>query len=74
MNIFKNKVEVSHEDRRAFNYAKDKINLGFTLNIDNTKELSVFKELLKMALEDVSKEIEKQEVFYDEKQFHSGGG
>ena len=45
--------------KRDFNYVKDGITLGFTLNIDNEKELKNFRECLVEAIKDIDETIEK---------------
>ena len=39
--------------KRDFNYSKDGVNLGFTLNIDSDKELNNFRECLVEAIKDI---------------------
>jgi len=56
----KNKqLQVSNDqtESRAFKYAKGDVNLSFTLRTDIVTELKDFKEVLEVALVDVSKII-----------------
>lgn len=45
--------------QRQFKYSLDGVNLDFTLRIDVKKELKDFLELLKIAEQDVSEELNK---------------
>jgi len=50
----KKDLQVTKEDKRTFNYSKGNVTLNFTLRTDITMDLIDFKELLKLALDDVS--------------------
>ncbi len=45
---------------RQFNYSKDGVNLNFSLRVDVKKQLKIFKELLEIALKDVTEELNKK--------------
>ena len=49
----------THEVNKTFTYSKGKVTLSFTLNIDTTKDLKDFVELLKVATMELSQEINK---------------
>lgn len=44
---------------KQFTYQNDGVVLSFTLNIDNTSQLSKFKVLLGLALEDIESLLEE---------------
>jgi hypothetical protein len=50
-------VRNTHITRRDFEYSLGQVSLNFTLRIDIKEELTTFRKLLIMALEDVEKEI-----------------
>ena len=52
-----NFTKITIENIKNYKYEKGKMNLKFSLNIENKSELKDFLELLKVAQEDVIKEI-----------------
>lgn len=54
-------IEKKQETNKQFSYRNDavKLYLQFTLNIDNSKELRAYKDLLNEAIKDLDEEIEK---------------
>lgn len=54
-------IEKKQETNKQFSYRNDaaKLYLQFTLNIDNSKELRAYKDLLNEAVKDLDAEIEK---------------
>jgi hypothetical protein len=54
-----NYIKSTISTSKKFDYKKGDISLGFSLNVDKKDELKGFLELLKNAVEDVEKEIEK---------------
>jgi MoaA/NifB/PqqE/SkfB family radical SAM enzyme len=52
-----NFTKTTIENIKNFKYEKGKMNLKFSLNVENKSELKDFLELLKVAQEDVEKEI-----------------
>ena len=55
-----NKLKENHITNRTFNYSKGDITLNFTLRIDIKDQLKDFKELLEMAVKEISEEIERK--------------
>lgn len=53
----KKTLRANKETRRSFSYSQGNASLNFTLRIDVKSELKDFLELLKIAVEDVTKEI-----------------
>ena len=64
--------------RMPFSYNKDKVHLGFSLDIENKTELKDFRECLVAGIEDVDKYIGKLEIIkkdpYSEHLGCGGGG
>ena len=58
MNIFK-KVKINNTTSKNFSYSKGRVSLNFSLRTDIKQELKDFIELLKVAQEEVNKEINK---------------
>ena len=58
MNIFK-KVKTNNTIQKNFSYSKGRVSLNFSLRTDIKQELKDFIELLKIAQEEVNKEINK---------------
>ena len=58
MNIFK-KVKTNNTTSKNFSYSKGSVSLNFSLRIDIKQELKDFLELLKVAQEEITKEIKK---------------
>lgn len=52
-----NKVKTESTTNKTFSYKKGSVNLSFTLNIENKRELKDFLDLLKVAQESIKKEI-----------------
>lgn len=44
-------------ENKTFSYSKNKVNLSFTLRIDQKQELKDFKDLLQEAIKDIDKEL-----------------
>lgn len=60
MNIFKDKsLKNNSTTSKNFSYSKGDVSLNFSLRTDIKQELKDFSELLKVAIEEVNKEIEK---------------
>ena len=55
----KKSVVREYKDTREFSYMKGHVNLKFLLRVDIKEDLVDFIECLKLAIEDVGKEIEK---------------
>lgn len=53
------KVQVSNVLRKTYAYTKGDVNLQFALRVDIPQELESFKELLGIAREEVSKDLEE---------------
>jgi len=58
MNIFK-KVKINNTTSKNFSYSKGSVSLSFSLRTDKKQELKDFIELLKVAQEEIVKEIKK---------------
>ena len=58
MSIFK-KVKTNNTIQKNFSYSKGSVSLSFSLRTDIKQELKDFIELLKIAQEEVNKEIKK---------------
>lgn len=54
----KNILTKSLVTRKEFSYIKDKVELKFTLRIDNSSELRPFKECLQEAIKDIDEILE----------------
>jgi len=54
-----NKVKTNNTIQKNFSYSKSNISLNFSLRTDIKQELKYFIELLKIAQEEVIKEINK---------------
>lgn len=54
----KNILTKSLVTRKEFSYIKDKVELKFTLRIDNSSELRPFKECLQEATKDIDEILE----------------
>ena len=49
----KNTLTKSLISRKEFTYTKNKVNLTFTLRVDNSSELKPFKSCLEAAVKDI---------------------
>lgn len=54
-------VKQNHSVTKAYSYSYRDVNLSFSLNIDNKKQLLSFKKCLREALEDVTDDLERVE-------------
>lgn len=50
-------MKKSNEERKTFNYELDGVSFNINLRVDIKKELVAMKEILKVASEDVEKEL-----------------
>ncbi len=57
--MFRKQLKKDHKTNRTFSYSKGDTTLNFTLRIDIKDQLKDFKELLEMAVEEISEEIGK---------------
>lgn len=55
----KNVTQRDHTQQRNFGYKRNNVQLAFTLRVDIKQELKDFLELLKVATEEVTAELEK---------------
>lgn len=59
MSKFLSQISRDHTTTRKFSYTKGKCSLSFTLRTDIKSELKDFLELLKVAVEEIEKELNK---------------
>lgn len=58
--IRKTTVQNNSTTSKNFSYTKGEVSLNFNLRTDTKTQLKDFKELLKVALEEVNEEIEQK--------------
>jgi hypothetical protein len=56
---FLNKIQNNTITQKNFSFSKGNVSLGFNLRIDTKQDLKDFSELLKVALLEIDKEINK---------------
>jgi ribosomal protein L25 (general stress protein Ctc) len=53
------KVEIDHKVIKSYSYTLEDITLTFSLNVEDTEKLVLFRSILDLALAEVEADIEK---------------